>query len=130
MVCTNASTRDTFLAYCFNESFFALFQRATELSKQLGVPDNSKPVTDAVEKEIKDGKLTLPRETTVGFSLTGPMTGYNPATNTVNADIKSRQMIQVPFATGKTLALPEQSSKGMPWVMAAGTWMAHIMVEH
>ena len=58
------------------------------------------------------------------------MTSYNSATNTVADDVKSWQMIMVPFATGKTLALPEQSSKGMPWVMAAGTWMAHIMVEH
>jgi hypothetical protein len=130
MVCTNASTRDTYSAYCFSEPVFALFQRAAELSKQLSVPDTSKPVTDAVEKEIKGGKLALPRETTVGFALSGPMTGYNPATNTVTGYIKSWQMIMVPFATGKTLDLPEQSSKGMPWVMAAGTWMAHIMVEH
>jgi hypothetical protein len=130
MVCTNASTPDTFSAFCFNESVFALLNRATELSKQLGSPDTSKPVTDTMEKEIKAGKLYLPPQTTVGFAMRGPIIGYNPASNTTTTEIKSWQMIVVPYATGKTLGLPEQPSKGLPWVMAAGTWMAHIMIEH
>jgi hypothetical protein len=130
MVCTNASSPETFSAFCFNESIFALLNRATELSKQMGSPDTSKAVTDAIEKEINAGKLNLPSQTTVGFAMRGPINGYNPATNTTGAEIKSWQMIMVPFATGKTLALPEQPIKGVPWVMAAGTWMAHIMIEH
>ena len=130
MVCTNTSTTETFSAYCFSESFFALLNRATALSKQLRTPDTSKPVTDAMEKEIKAGKLSLPSQTTVGFVMRGPMNGYSPATNTTTTEIKSWQTIQVPFATGKTTGLPEQPTKGLPWVMATGTWMAHIMVEH
>ena len=130
MVCTDETTAETFSAYCFNESFFVLLKRATELSKQLGSPDTGKPVAEALEKEIKAGKLTLPVQSSVGFAMRGPMKAYSPATQTVSGEIKSWQMVQVPYATGKALALPEQSSPGMPWVMAAGTWMAHIMIEH
>lgn len=130
MVCVDATEKDTFLAYCYTEAVFAVFRRAAELSKQLGSSDMGMAVSDAIEKEIKAGKLTLPRETTVGFAMMGPIRGYNPATNTVNSDIKAWQTIMVPYATGATLGLPEKPSKGMPWVMHPGMWMAHIMIEH
>lgn len=130
MICTNASSGDTVLAYCFKESFYALLKRADELSKQLDSPDNGKLVGGAMEKEIKQGKLTLPAQPTVGFAMRGPISAYNPVTNAASREIKRWQMIQVPYATGKALALPEQHSPDMPWVMAAGTWMAHIMIEH
>ena len=129
-VCRNDSTKETFIAYCVHQSFFSLLKRAGELSKQLSSPDTGKVVADAMDKEIKAGKLTLPTQPIMMFMLEGPISGYSPATNTVNAELKRFQMVHVPYTTGKALALPEQPSVGMAWVMASGTWLAHIMIEH
>ena len=38
-------------------------------------------------------------------------------------------MVIIPYATGASLSLPEKESGGMPWVMSAGTVMAHIMID-
>jgi hypothetical protein len=37
-------------------------------------------------------------------------------------------MVIVPYATGASLSFPEKESDGMPWVMDAGTFIAHIMI--
>lgn len=130
MVCVDATKSDRFLAYCYPRAMFAVYQRAAQLAKQLGSTDMAMDVADAIEREVKAGKLNLPRATTVGFAMMGPIRGYNAATNTANADIKPWQTIQIPFATVASLGLPEKPEKGMPWVMHSGMWMAHIMIEH
>jgi hypothetical protein len=38
-------------------------------------------------------------------------------------------MVIIPYATGASLHLPEDASGVMPWVMASGTFMAHIMID-
>jgi hypothetical protein len=45
-------------------------------------------------------------------------------------EIKSWQMVIIPYATGASLSLPEKRTPGFPWVMNSGSPMAHIMVEH
>lgn len=130
MVCVDATTTDTFLAYCYTQTVYKVYQRAAALGKQLHTSDMDMGVADSIEAEIKRGKLTLPREPTVGFALMGPIHGYDRATNSVNGEIKSWQTIMMPFATGAALGLPEAPAKDMPWVMHPGMWMAHIMIEH
>ena len=130
MVCVDATKTDTFIAYCFTRQLFAVYQRAAQLAAQLHSSDMGMDVADAIEKEIKAGKLKLPRETNVGFAMMGPMRGYNAARNTVSAEVRRWQTISVPFATGASLGLPEKPSDDMPWLMHPGMWMAHIMIEH
>jgi hypothetical protein len=43
-------------------------------------------------------------------------------------DAQTWQLIFVPFSTGEELGLPSEAEGSMPWVMAAGSPFAHILV--
>jgi hypothetical protein len=124
-----------FSVQCYHQQIFAVMQRRSELLVRAGKParaipsDDTKAVEDALDAEIKSGKLPLPTHPTIGFRMRGPRSGYDPATNTVSSQINAWQMVIIPYVTGATLALPEKPMAGMPWVMDSGTWLAHIMVE-
>ena len=90
---------------------------------------DTKAVNDQIESEVKSGKLKLAAGPTVGFRMAGPVDGFNPAAGTVSAAVETWQMVIIPYATGASLSLPEKESGGMPWVMSAGTVMAHIMID-
>jgi hypothetical protein len=142
MVCIHEPTEGTgrayksgkiFWAHCYNESIFAMMKLRADLMKDLaraGKTVDAKVVNDAVESEIKSGKLKLPAHPTTGFQMRGPLSGYNAAANTVSPEIKSWQMVIIPYATGASLSLPEERTPGLPWVMDSGSPMAHIMIEH
>jgi hypothetical protein len=89
-----------------------------------------KSVFDLIDQEIKTGKLKLPDHPVMGFQMRRPRSGYNPTTNTVSSEIKTWQMVEIPYETGVSLSLPEEFKPGMPWVMLPGTWDAHMMIEH
>lgn len=36
----------------------------------------------------------------------------------------------LPFQTAADLTLPTRSKRDMPYVMASGTWWAHVIIEH
>jgi hypothetical protein len=82
-----------------------------------------------MEAEIKSGKLKLGPVPSIRFRMSGPVTGFDPAAGTVSPAVETWQMIIVPYATGASLSLPEKESGDMPWVMSAGTYGAHIMIE-
>jgi hypothetical protein len=127
MVCTADQPGDQmFSVNCFHETVHALLRRMAELSREL----KDKALTEALESEIKAGKLKPPVTPSIGFQMRGPLSGYDPATNSVSKEIKTWQMVMLPYATGASLSLPEKSDGNMPWVMGAGTWAAHIMIEH
>jgi hypothetical protein len=127
MVCMADQPGDqTFFVNCFHETIRALQRRSLELSKQL----SGKALDEALDKEIKAGTLKAPLTPSMGFQMRGPLGGYNPTTNTVSREIKTRQMVMLPHATGAKLSLPEKPEGDMPWVMNAGTPSAHIMIEH
>lgn len=122
-----------FWAHCYNEAIFALMKRRAELRKELagsGKTVDAKAVDDTIERDIKSGKLKLPTHPTIGFQMRGPLSGYNVTANTVSTEIKSWQMVIIPYATGASLSLPEERTTGLPWVMSPGSAMAHIMIEH
>jgi hypothetical protein len=127
MVCTDYSTAQLFQANCFHETIFALLRRVDALSKDL----KGKALDEAIDKEIQAGKLTAPPVPSMGFQMRGPVAGYDPVKHTVSKDVNVWQMVIIPHATGASLMLPEQPpGNNMPWVMNAGSWIAHIMVEH
>lgn len=122
-----------FWAHCYNESIFAVMKRRADLMKGFagaGKTVDAKAVDDTIESEIKSGKLKLPAHPTVGFQVRGPLSGYDAAANTVSTEIRSWQMVIIPYATGASLSLPEERTSGLPWVMDSGSPMAHIMIEH
>ena len=82
-----------------------------------------------MDAEIKSGKLKLAPVPTVGFHMAGPVDAFNPAVGTVSPAVHTWQMVIIPYATGASLSLPEKESGGVPWVMATGTFMAHIMID-
>jgi hypothetical protein len=62
--------------------------------------------------------------------MLGPISAYDPATNAVTGEIRSWQSLHLPFQTAGDLTLPTESNRDMPYVMASGTWWAHVMIEH
>jgi hypothetical protein len=117
---------------CYHEAVSKLTIRAGAIQRELtaaGKPADNKAVDAQVDAEIKSGKLKLAPTPTIGFRMSGPVDAFNPAAGTVSPAVQTWQMVIIPYATGASLSLPEKRSGGMPWVMAAGTFMAHIMVE-
>ena len=121
----------TFWAHCYHEMIFVAMKRAAEVREELvkaGKAADPKLVNDAIDSEIKAGKLKLPDHPTMGFQMRGPLNGYNPAKNSVSPDIRAWQMVIIPYSTGLSLSLPETNTDGMPWVMSSGAWNSHIMI--
>jgi hypothetical protein len=86
MVCTaDAPGNLTFYVMCLHETVHAALRRSVELRAELQrtgkVPDQ-KAVDEAIEKEIKAGKLKPLLTPSIGFQMRGPLSGYDPAKNT------------------------------------------------
>jgi hypothetical protein len=77
-------------------------------------------------KEVKDGKLAMPREPRTLYVLDG--SSYDAATGKV-ADAYQRWVIYLPFATAESTGLSTKASPSAPWLMSAGTAGAHIMIN-
>jgi hypothetical protein len=117
---------------CYHEAVSKLTIRANAIRRErtaAGKPADNDAVDAEVDAEIKSGKLKLAPGTTIGFRMSGPFDAFNPAAGTVSSAVHTWQMVIIPYATGASLSLPEKESGGMPWVMGAGTFMAHIMIE-
>ncbi len=117
---------------CYHEAVSKLTIRANAIRRELtaaGKPADDNAVDAQVNAEIKSGKLKLAPGPTIGFRMAGPVDAFNPAAGTVSPEVHAWQMVIVPYATGASLSLPEKESGAMPWVMQAGTFMAHIMIE-
>jgi hypothetical protein len=117
---------------CYHEAVSKLTTRANAIQRELtaaGKPADNKAVDAQVDAEIKSGKLKLAPVPTIGFRMAGPVDAFNPAAGTVSPAVHTWQMVIIPYATGASLSLPEKESASMPWVMAAGTFMAHIMID-
>jgi hypothetical protein len=135
MVCEgDRPGNDSFTASCYHESAFRINARMRELRRELGLTTNGedtvRKLTDAVNKEIREGKLSLPTRPSIGFRLAGPLKAFNWEKNEASREIERWEMIIVPNITGKDLSLPTQPSGITPWVMWEGTPLAHIMVQH
>jgi hypothetical protein len=113
-----------FSVSCYHKDLEPFMARGRELEGQ-GITGNERNEKYRW-KEIKEGKLQMPREPRILYVLSGK--GFDAATNTVtNGSL--RWVIYTPFATAETTGLSTKPKRGEPWLMDAGTAGAHIMIS-
>ncbi len=128
MICTGDRPGDgEFDVRCYERQFLQVIDRRRALTRgglALGATD------PRFEREIKAGRLRLPQGPTAGYRMLGPIDGYDPATRTYTAAIERWQSVHFPYRTAEQLGLPVDRESTMPYVMASGTWWAHVMIQH
>jgi hypothetical protein len=112
-----------FSVACYHKDLEPFMARGRELEAQ-GITGNERNEKYRW-KEIKEGKLPMPREPRMLYVLSGK--GYDAASGQViNGSL--RWVIYYPFATAESTGLSTKSKRGEPWLMDAGTAGAHIMI--
>jgi hypothetical protein len=61
--------------------------------------------------------------------MLGPISAYQPATNTVGKEIQSWQSIHFPIER-PPVGAEGQVTGMMPYVLASDTFWSHVMIEH
>jgi len=118
---------------CYNEQFIEVVYRSFQLRRQVGTHGG---VSEAIEAEIKAGKIKLPEQPTAGYRCLGPASAYDAATNTTKPPMHCWQSIHFPYRTAAELGLLDESQvteaqKAMlPYVMSSGKYWSHVMIEH
>jgi len=77
-------------------------------------------------REVRRGKLVMPTQPAVLYSLTGKPGSFDPVSGTL-AGARQLFVIYVPGATAQSLGISAVPAEGIPWVMNPGTPKAHIM---
>jgi hypothetical protein len=123
MTCLANNPQGTrFHVACYHRSLEPFMARGRELRTQ-GVTGD---MVDSVRfREARDGKLKLPDQPALLYSLTGAKDAYDPATKTAKG--RSLFVVYIPYATSQSTGLTAVPTQGMPWVMNPGTPKAHIM---
>jgi hypothetical protein len=80
------------------------------------------------KQEVESGKLKMPDVPSFLYVLTGTEENYNKTTGDLK-DGNFRYVIYMPYATAESTGLPTKPFvPGMPWLMDAGTYGAHVMI--
>jgi hypothetical protein len=112
---------ERFHVACYHKSLEPFMARGRELRAQ-GVTGDQ---VDSVRfREVRSGKLKLPKEPALLYSLTGG--SFDPATGATNGS-RPLFVVYIPFATAESTGLSAVPARGTPWIMGAGTPKAHIM---
>lgn len=115
-----------FSVACYHKDLEPFMQRGRELRK-LG--KTFKEIFDTREKEVKAGKLLMPKQPTTLFVYSSSKEDYNDITGELKKGYL-RSVIYIPYATPKSTGLPlKPEAPGMPWMMDPGTHAAHIMIN-
>lgn len=114
---------ERFHVACYHKSMEPFMARGRALRLE-GV--KAEQVDSVRFREVKRGKLAMPKQPAVLYSLTGKPGSFDPVTGTATG---ARQLfvIYVPGATAQTLGISAVPAEGIPWVMNPGTPKAHIM---
>jgi len=125
LICLADDPKDNrFSVACYHKDLEPFMARGRELDAQ-GIKGNERNEKYRW-KEIKEGKLSMPKEPRMLYVLSGK--GYDAASGKVT-DASLRWVIYVPFATAESTGLSTKSKRGEPWLMDAGTPGAHIMLS-
>jgi len=115
--------KPTFNVACYHKDLEPFMARGRELLAQ-GVTGSKR--TETRFQEIEAGTLKMPKEPRTLYVLTGK--NFDAATGKVE-DSYLRWVIYVPYATPQSTGLSTKASDSAPWLMAAGTPGAHIMIN-
>ena len=86
-------------------------------------------IFDMREKEVKAGKLIMPKQPSTLFVYSASEENFDIKTGEVKEG-KLRYVIYIPYATAEGTGLPlGPEAHGMPWIMFPGTHGAHIMIN-
>ncbi len=108
---------------CYHRSLEPFMARGRQLRAEGTVGER----VDSVRfREIKRGRLAMPKHPAALYSLTGPLTAFDSTTGTTTG-ARSLFVIYVPGATGASTGLSEKPAEGTPWIMYPGTPKAHVM---
>lgn len=127
MIClADDPNQDGFSASCYHRDLEPFMARGRELKK---AGKSSEEIFDTREKEVKSGKLSMPKDPSTLFVYYGSAEDYNAETGEVNNG-NFRYVVYIPYATPESTGLPLQpEAPGMPWIMDPGTHRAHIMIN-
>ena len=111
---------------CYHADLEPFMERGRVLTKE---GKNQKEIFDIREKEVKSGKLKMPKQPSTLYSFSGSAENYDGNTGEVK-DGYLRYVVYIPFATAESTGLPlKPDVPGMPWIMDPGTHRAHIMIN-
>lgn len=122
MVClANDPKGESFHVSCYHKSMEPFMARG----RALRAAGTTGAQVDSVRfREVKDGKLPMPKEPAVLYQLFGGT--FDAAKNEV-AGARALYVVYIPGATGAMTGLAERPSGTLPWIMFPGTPKAHIM---
>ncbi|TLU98913.1 hypothetical protein [Dyadobacter luticola] len=111
---------------CYPATLDPFMERGRALTKE---GKNPKEIFDIREKEVKAGTLSMPKQSSTLYVLSGSKDNYDAATGTLKNSYL-RYVVYIPFATAESTGLPlKPDMPGMPWIMDPGTHRAHIMIN-
>ena len=126
LVCTaDDPARDGFETACFQADLEAYITRGRELRAD-GM--NGQETVALRGEEIASGALSFTDGVATQYIRFGEDAYYDEATGEViNSNL--RYVIYSPYSTAASTGLSTQPmGPGAPWIMASGTWRAHIMI--
>jgi hypothetical protein len=115
--------RNNFNVACYHRDLDPFMARGRELTAQ-GVTGQQRH--DIRYKEIEERKLTIPKEPTTLYVLTG--SSFDPASGNVEKSYL-RWVVYIPYATEESTGMSAKPATGSPWLMFPGTPGAHIMMS-
>jgi hypothetical protein len=127
MIClADDPLQDGFSVACYHRDLQAFMQRGRELKKS---GKTTQEIFDTREKEVKAGKLLMPKDPSTLFVYTASRDNYDAVQGVVNKGYL-RYVVYIPYATSESTGLPlKPEGPAMPWIMHPGTHGAHIMIN-
>ncbi len=126
MICLASNPKEEqFHVACYHRSLEPFMARGRALRAEGVTGDRVDSVRFA---EVRSGKLAMPANAAVLYSLTGPAGSFDPATGTA-PKAKPLFVVYIPNATAASSGLSAEPVEGGPWIMFPGTPKAHIMLQ-
>jgi hypothetical protein len=113
---------------CYRDSFIHVVYRNFQLK--------ASGSSTTVAAEITAGQLKLSNEPTAGYRCLGPANIYDASTKSVIGTEHCWESLHFPFRTAQEVGFPDMSEvpenlhRMVPYIMASGTYWAHVMIEH
>jgi hypothetical protein len=123
LICLADDPRDdNFSVACYHKDLEPFMARGRELADQGFKGDERHAIRN---KDVDEGRVKIPREARMLYVKTGK--GFDAASGEI-IEPYLRWVVYSPYATSETTGLSTKPGPG-PWLMAAGTAGAHIMIS-